>query len=426
MEQVIKQMQNVLKRKRKQVEAARIKFKTLKKEEEDLQKSLEVVASAVHINLEQSEIILKPQDKAPAKRIKAKEASEIILKPQNKATAKRITAKEAQQEKYYVIFNGPFRGIYRDWHTVARLTQGMSKILHKSYNTEEEANKAFAESNKEITTSIPTTSQITTLNKPEATIAKIPTFQERLQQKQKMSVQAFKNYWKSITKYSEAATTLGFYPTNRSNTPKVVFVPGAAPMTIYQYFRYGFTDTIYFTSEQAFSEFPQKFQNAIKFFKTKVVKEEKVLFLRTHTSYPLLKGETGLIPSLSVCRIGVASGDYLLRDEFPEDLTLTRETMMRILAGVYFASQSLTSKEYGKNNIRINYCDETSIIYSTSSKPITEDQIELLNAFQSPFNTFEGLLAPLDDVEKRQLCEMIRNRQTHQRTVGTKRQRESK
>nr|GFC96136.1 enzymatic polyprotein [Tanacetum cinerariifolium] len=56
-----------------------------------------------------------------------------------------------EKPKWYVIFNGPFRGIYTDWATSS--THIIKKsVSHKSYLTKEAAEKALEESYKTIAT----------------------------------------------------------------------------------------------------------------------------------------------------------------------------------------------------------------------------------------------------------------------------------
>ncbi|GKC26660.1 enzymatic polyprotein [Tanacetum coccineum] len=54
-------------------------------------------------------------------------------------------------QKWYDIFNGPFRGIYNDWAIASTHIIGKS-VSHKSYLTKEAAEKALGESYKTITT----------------------------------------------------------------------------------------------------------------------------------------------------------------------------------------------------------------------------------------------------------------------------------
>ncbi|GJX28089.1 enzymatic polyprotein [Tanacetum coccineum] len=56
-----------------------------------------------------------------------------------------------EKPKWYVIFNGPFRGIYTDWATASTHIIGKS-VSHKSYLTKEAAEKALEESYKTIAT----------------------------------------------------------------------------------------------------------------------------------------------------------------------------------------------------------------------------------------------------------------------------------
>nr|GEV63442.1 enzymatic polyprotein [Tanacetum cinerariifolium] len=55
------------------------------------------------------------------------------------------------KQKWYVIFNGPFRGIYNDWAIANTYIIGKS-VSHKIYITKEAAEKALGKSYKTVTT----------------------------------------------------------------------------------------------------------------------------------------------------------------------------------------------------------------------------------------------------------------------------------
>ncbi|RYR20796.1 hypothetical protein Ahy_B03g066042 [Arachis hypogaea] len=63
---------------------------------------------------------------------------------ENKTIAE-IIKKSTQDKKYYVIYNGPMKGVYDAWEKAAPFTH-QSKIIHKGgFLTLEEAKKSFKE-----------------------------------------------------------------------------------------------------------------------------------------------------------------------------------------------------------------------------------------------------------------------------------------
>ena len=55
------------------------------------------------------------------------------------------------KQKWYVIFNGPFRGVYRNWAITSSHIVGQN-VTHKSYPTKEVAEIALKESYKTVAT----------------------------------------------------------------------------------------------------------------------------------------------------------------------------------------------------------------------------------------------------------------------------------
>ena len=67
--------------------------------------------------------------------------SETIILPESPPTSP-VTKKP---HKYYVIFNGPMRGIYDEWHKASQFITGRN-ITHKSYGNLEDAKQALDDS----------------------------------------------------------------------------------------------------------------------------------------------------------------------------------------------------------------------------------------------------------------------------------------
>jgi hypothetical protein len=53
--------------------------------------------------------------------------------------------KISKHKKWYVVFNGPFPGIYDDWFKAAPHCQKISGVHHEAFATREEAQKALKE-----------------------------------------------------------------------------------------------------------------------------------------------------------------------------------------------------------------------------------------------------------------------------------------
>lgn len=66
------------------------------------------------------------------------------------AEAEEAAAAQGASSKWYVIFDGPFAGLYKNWAIVNSHVQGQ-KYTFKKYDTKEEAQKEFNEAYKTIT-----------------------------------------------------------------------------------------------------------------------------------------------------------------------------------------------------------------------------------------------------------------------------------
>ncbi|GJT89384.1 enzymatic polyprotein [Tanacetum coccineum] len=118
-----------------------------------------------------------------------------------------------EKQKWYVIFNGPFRGIYHDWSIASTHIIGKS-VTHKSYLSKEAAEKALAESYKTITTEeVQKSQQFVSLNQQSQfailnavnKIRSIPTTKER-EEIRKPTVEKFQRLLDSLINYGEIHT----------------------------------------------------------------------------------------------------------------------------------------------------------------------------------------------------------------------------
>ncbi|GKB62878.1 enzymatic polyprotein [Tanacetum coccineum] len=117
-----------------------------------------------------------------------------------------------EKQKWYVIFNGPFRGIYNDW-AIASTHIIRKSVSHKSYLTKEAAEKALGESYKTVTTEeVQKSQQFVSLNQhlqSQTTklnainkMKNVPTTSER-QEMRRPSVEKFQRLWDSLISYND-------------------------------------------------------------------------------------------------------------------------------------------------------------------------------------------------------------------------------
>nr|GEW74308.1 phospholipase D delta [Tanacetum cinerariifolium] len=162
----------------------------------------------------------------------------------------------------------------------------------------------------------------------------------------------------------------------RNIGPKAVFMPEASPKDIYDYDVHGLVDTIYINGEalKELQEFPLKVQGIIKGYK-EVFAKGRELFLKIRSSYSIFdKEQKLLVPSITVAQLGVSNKGYPDKDERMECASPTIEDLERI----------------------------------------DEVQLKVLSDFDDQIELFSGLLAPLPEDLKQQLCSyMSRNTRHH-------------
>ncbi|GKC40728.1 enzymatic polyprotein [Tanacetum coccineum] len=255
------------------------------------------------------------------------------------------------KQKWYVIFNGPFRGIYNDW-AIASTHIIEKSVSHKSYLTREAAEKSLGESYKTVTTEeIQKSQQFVSLNQHlQSQIAKlnainrmknVPATSER-EKMRRPSVGNFQRLWDSLISYNDVHTTMMFYPKRRETGPKVVFFPQASPKDVYDYFIHGLIDSLYFhdSNPRELQEFLPKVQNAINGHFAK----GRELYLKMHSSFPIFNRERNLVvPSITIARLGVSNQDYLLKDVNVEPTTPTLDDLALSLFRVYIGSSKIGS-----------------------------------------------------------------------------------
>lgn len=347
-------------------------------------------------------------------KIKSLEAVLISLEgiPNQQSTTKEeilpstpSTSSSSFRRKYYVIFNGPMEGIYDEWHKCAQFINGQSNIIHKSYNTLAEAKEAL-ESSKVQRSSI-RNSKIQSLNYretlvsqperklpvigkiPNARITNIATRSEKEILKQP-SFEKFKECYNQLANYSEKDKIFNFYPVIRlGNVPKAVTLPGSSPLQVAQFFIHGLLDTIYLTNFSEISELPSGINQAIKIYKNKVANDRE-MFAKFYSSYPIFRNSEIIIPSFSVIQLGVSNRQYPSID-IPKKHELSQELMDEQTGKCLAGLLGITSQKNNKSTIKINYWKPpTIIIFSAHNHIIDERGLEALAAFEASFlNLYE-------------------------------------
>ncbi|CAI9274395.1 unnamed protein product [Lactuca saligna] len=156
----------------------------------------------------------------------------------------------------------------------------------------------------------------------------------------KPSAKKFARLWDNLISYTEGDCLIDFYLVARRPGPKVIFLAGLTdPMTLWDYFNNGFIDTIYLdgTNLHFISKFPSAVQTIIRSYKTRFEKQERGLFIKMHSSYPIFDEDSQLlVPSTTFANMGISNDSKPTRDDPPHEVP-TQDHLIFALAGVYLA-----------------------------------------------------------------------------------------
>ncbi|GJS11881.1 enzymatic polyprotein [Tanacetum coccineum] len=429
MEAIIKTVRSQLQQKREQLASLKEKITSLKeqaisieKEEKELCNLLQSLTQNLETASEPIETSTNTQKQPESVTSTSKTQQSSSPSPGEKEFMKReediekiLQNSSHGKQKWYVIFNGPFRGIYNDWAIASTHIIGKS-VSHKSYLTKEAAEKALGESYKTVTTEeVQKSQQFVSLNQHlQSQTAKlnainkmknVPTTSER-EEMRRPSVENFQRLWDSLISYNDVHTTMMFYPKKRDTGPKAVFFPQASSRDVYDYFIHGLVDSLYFhgSNPRELQEFPPKVQNTIKVYNDLFAKGREV-YLKMHSSFPIFNRERKLVvPSITIAQLRVSNQDYPSKDVNMKPTTPTLDDLALSLFRVYTGSSKIGSGPGRTKKVRINYYSKNFLIYSHFQEKINEVQIKALADFEDQFKTFSGLLAPLREDLNQLLC----------------------
>ncbi|PWA57903.1 Enzymatic polyprotein [Artemisia annua] len=201
MEGIINQAQHQLQQKREQRISVEKQLAIVRKEEDEITSTIQYLTRTSSCSESISESTKIPTPSKPSTPIKPipstlkTQASYSPSPEKNEFTKmeedieKIVQNSSIGRKKWYIIFNGPFKGIYSDWALTSPHIIGQS-VSHKSYTSEEVAKQALKESYKTVTTEeVQKSRRFISLNqrlqeqipkmKPVDLIRSIPTTRER-------------------------------------------------------------------------------------------------------------------------------------------------------------------------------------------------------------------------------------------------------
>ncbi|XP_052620272.1 uncharacterized protein LOC111875855 isoform X2 [Lactuca sativa] len=444
MEVIMKQVKHQFRQKEEQEASLIRQLEVVKREKEQLQQTIQILSSYSASKEEAVSSSTTKQPKEEIQEISSDESQPRIALETEKQTMTPneeeyppLQADHKNIKKWYVIFNGENKGVYDDWGIPSSYILGKN-IIHKSYKmkneaetTYNEAYKAVIKDNVEYSKTVLLTPQKPISNFTPQKPISIPRSLNQLNEKislesilstkekeamKKPSAKKFAELWDSLISYTEVHSLMGFYPVARRPCPKAVFLADLSdPMTLWDYFIHGFIDTIYLegTNLHCISEFPSVVQTIIRNYKIRSAKQERGLFIKMHSSYPIFDEDSQIIvPSITFANMGISNGSKPTKDDLPRE-SPTQDHLIFALIDVYLASSRISNGKDQKSRIRVNYASKNFIIYLLTVSEITPEAMKAIETFEQPFEKFSHQLAELPVDIKKQLCKHIMHAPKH-------------
>ncbi|CAL1389779.1 unnamed protein product [Linum trigynum] len=420
MEGFIKTLINQLKQKQEKSAALEQQLLLCRGEEEAIIQSIDVIQQQLKINyinvstLTTSSISEKPSTLTtePAEKEKSTATStttsnniqkttrwaDIVEQEEKETKDSHYEEDDRKGSKWYVIFNGPYRGVYHNWAIASQHING-KPVQHQSFKTKETADEAYRQSYKVMAMKEPVKNQE---QQSQKLVMKIPSIKNILTTKEKEEqlkpiFQKFISNWDMIINYEEKHTTMGFYPVSRGG-PKAVITEEASPELSFEFHQYGLIDTIYTTTMKVFEYFPQRMRNVIRRYLELFAKEREI-FLKYTSSYPVFDQGKLLIGSKAVILMGVSNHDYPIRDDL-RDYEKKPDYQVK---GLLAVCRALTKIE-PESQIKVNYSSPDAIITSKTRGNMTKEEWVIITDKIKEFTEINGNLSALPIQIKKQLC----------------------
>lgn len=308
------------------------------------------------------------------------------------------------KERYYVIFNGAHKGIYKSWMEISPFITAKPDIRHQSYSTRIEAEGALANSESFQLPPRPVSAMdyALTLSKPQkqprrmTTLGTIPqvTFYDPtiFNQEQKELQFINKNQFLTLlnTIRQDDGTAMNsnhYYSTDRDDMlgSKYNFIQESDPKMVYQAFMAGLVENIYPSPDHKELEyFPTNFKRAIKTFAQKV-SGERPIYIKSTSSYVDWDEDESPLPSYHLVKIGLVGASRTVPK--PKVLKPAEFGPVIIEARAQMLSQILTeTRRFNRNTeVKVNYSTNHVLIFSQSNRKISEDGKRKVANFEAQF-----------------------------------------
>ncbi|UJT32104.1 translational transactivator [Soymovirus malvae] len=303
-------------------------------------------------------------------------------------------------EKYYVVFDGPQKGIYQDWGVVHNIVNGKSYGF-KSYEKKEEAEAAYKTAFRTVLCN-----NVEKISQPKGKIQLFPqrhpqirTVQELVEEntitREKFTIQV-----NALMNYSELTVLRKLYPVNTKTGVKAAFLQGADPREVNMFFKLGLISEIYLSQGlQEITKFPSKFVQAVR--KYQAITKGRQIMLSMVSTLPIFDEDKEVLSPFTIVNIR-PHGDHYTGRSTENRIPGDREVKISF----YNVLQKLATITEAKEdkNIFVNFRGGKILMLSQTRKKITSEMKKEVEVFQEPFTKLNGPFTKLSEEDQREMC----------------------
>ncbi|GER43587.1 transactivator/viroplasmin protein [Striga asiatica] len=389
MEQAMKQLQHQLKQKDEQIQAAQKRLNSLFSQRGEIEETIKKTWKNFNI---------------PGETQKEVQTSEPIKVAQEKVQTEDSPSKEA-----YVIFDGPMKGVYKNWN-IAKLHIVGKPVRHQKYPTHEDALKAYKKAYQTVSTD-PDLQTDRSLGYSKR-IATQQLIQKQLKEEttEPNEVEFHRN-WKWLMEYTKEFTQECFFPINSVTGAKAVFLTGASPTIINSFFRNGLVSTIYLQESEKknyaeLEELPRCIRQMANQF-NKLFAKGKEIYLKFQSTYPYFD-EGIIIKPKHIVEMGMANGSY------PEIQKRAIKFTYKLFIEQIFQFYGY-SNQWGTTQLGFKVLAEAEniAVISQTGKKATEGMVNKMIKFEEDLIRINGNFASMLEEFKHLVCEKLRKYEAH-------------
>nr|WNH14474.1 inclusion body matrix protein [Physostegia virginiana caulimovirus 1] len=294
---------------------------------------------------------------------------------------------------YYVVFNGPFAGIYSNWPAAKQATNNISGVIHKKYKGLIEARTAadsYCKKNSVAKLEFIPEAEALQPKQPKrktpAAILPSSLKKEADTPDVYITMEDFMNVYKAARGTNQEDFHLGhFFTTEKKNLSFYNFCEHSDPEMIRDAFYCGLINTIYPGHNLLeISLLPKEIRKSVKNFRTKCLKDtSKKIFLKFHSTIPRW-GSTGeqVYWPHHLINMGIRSGEEPYQPSKKMEAKLEVQDLEELAV---YRVQSFLDKAFDfkqEQKIFVNLIWNRVLITTKSHQPLTTNHVEMILLYQ--------------------------------------------